>query len=344
MKLLITSVGRRSYLVKYFKEAMGNKGKLFVANSVYSIAFPEADGTLITPMIYDPEYVPCILEYCKTNSIQSVISVFDIDLLVLAKSRKLFGQNGIKIILADEDKVQICNDKWKAYKFFEENGINFPSTYLSIKDSLNAIGEGELRYPVIVKPRWGMASIGIFTANDEDELRVLYKKCINEINTTYLKYESASTPDAMVLIQEKLFGQEYGFSIINDLQGNYVATIAEKKIAMRAGETDIGETVSPKIFEEIGKILSKEFRHEAILSVDCFVEDGEVYILELNCRISGHYPILHMGGANLPEQIVRWLNNEPTDLSLFKCKEGVYVTKDLVPVVLGNAKELGKVH
>ena len=121
----------------------------------------------------------------------------------------------------------------------------------------------------------------------------------------------------MVLFRQKLFGQEYGFSIINDLQGSYVTTIAEKKITMRAGETDIGETAYPKMFEEIGIKLSKGIRHEAILSVDCFVEDGEVYILELNCRISGHYPILHMGGINLPEQIARWLKmNQRTYPSL----------------------------
>ena len=343
MNMLITSVGRRAYLVRYFKDALGSDGKLFVANSVYSIAFPEADGGLITPLIYDPAYIPSILEYCKANDITAVISVFDIDLLVLSKNRKLFAQNGIKIILADEDKILICNDKWRAYKFFEAIGVKFPATCLTVADALDAIEKGELAYPVIIKPRWGMASIGIFTADDEDELRVLHKKCIKEINATHLKYESSSTPDAMVLFQQKLFGQEYGFSIFNDLRGNYVTIAAEKKITMRAGETDIGETVSPEMFEDIGKKLSREIRHEAVLAVDCIVENGEINVLELNCRICGHYPILHMGGINLPEQIIRWLKNERTDMSLFRFNEGLYVTKDLVPVVLGKAKEVGKV-
>ena len=33
MNILFTSGGRRSYLIKYFKEALGNQGEIHVANS-----------------------------------------------------------------------------------------------------------------------------------------------------------------------------------------------------------------------------------------------------------------------------------------------------------------------
>ena len=33
MNVLLTSVGRRTYLVEYFKKAVGEKGKVCVANS-----------------------------------------------------------------------------------------------------------------------------------------------------------------------------------------------------------------------------------------------------------------------------------------------------------------------
>lgn len=58
------------YPVENILEAPENDGKVFVANSLYSIAFPEADGSLITPLIYDPEYVPRILEYREGNDIK----------------------------------------------------------------------------------------------------------------------------------------------------------------------------------------------------------------------------------------------------------------------------------
>ena len=45
MNILLTSVGRRGYLVKYFKEALGAAGKVFGAdNSPCSPAFAYCDG------------------------------------------------------------------------------------------------------------------------------------------------------------------------------------------------------------------------------------------------------------------------------------------------------------
>ena len=41
MNILLTSVGRRSYLVKYFKEAVGENGEVHVSNS-----------NTITPALY----------------------------------------------------------------------------------------------------------------------------------------------------------------------------------------------------------------------------------------------------------------------------------------------------
>lgn len=44
MNVMLTSVGRRAYMVKYFKEVLGNGGKVFVCNSDdKSIAFKYAD-------------------------------------------------------------------------------------------------------------------------------------------------------------------------------------------------------------------------------------------------------------------------------------------------------------
>lgn len=57
MNILFTSVGRRSYLVKYFKEVMGDTGEVHVANSsAISPAFLVADKAVVTPLIYDDEW------------------------------------------------------------------------------------------------------------------------------------------------------------------------------------------------------------------------------------------------------------------------------------------------
>ena len=58
--------------------------------------------------------------------------------------------------------VEICNDKWKTYEFCMENNICVPKTYKAVASVKQDVLSGELKFPVVIKPRWGMGSIGIF--------------------------------------------------------------------------------------------------------------------------------------------------------------------------------------
>lgn len=336
MNILLTSAGRRSYLVKYFKDSFKDKGKIFASNSEYTIALQEADGYFISPLIYDESYVDKIIEFCKENNIKAIISVFDIDLYVLSKNKNYIESHGIKLLLSDDKVVGICNDKWESYLMLKKLGISTPKTYKSIESVISAIHANELEFPIVIKPRWGMASMGIYIVEDLEELEFFYKKSLKDIKNSYLKYESNLTPDEMVLFQEKLIGQEYGIDIMNDLNGDYICVLPKSKLQMRAGETDLGQTVSPKKFESIAKRISNELKHEVILSVDCFDVNGDISVIEMNCRISGHYPLSHLAGTNLPNQILEWLNGGVTDLNNYKFKEGLYITKDLLPIILNK--------
>jgi len=340
MNILLTSAGRRSYLIKYFKSALRGKGLVHASNSEYTIALQDADRYFIAPLIYKEDYIEQVIAYCLKNDIKAIVSVFDIDLLVLSKAKQYFEAQGIRLLVSSEEVVEICNDKWKTYEFLQENGFCTPKTYKDLPTVLAAIRRHEITYPVIIKPRWGMASMAIYIADNEDELRVLYKKSLSQISTSYLQYESARTPDEPVLIQEILTGQEYGLDVINDFGGNFVCVLPKSKLRMRAGETDLGQTVSSDRFNLVAKKMSSVLRHEIILSVDCFDVKGEIFILEMNCRISGHYPLSQLAGANLPKQIISWLEGGCTDMNNFRFEEGIYVTKDLNPVVLNLPKFL----
>ena len=66
MNILLTSVGRRGYLVQYFKEALNGLGKVYVSNSdSNSAAFKYADEYVVSPLIYDNHYIDFLLNYCK---------------------------------------------------------------------------------------------------------------------------------------------------------------------------------------------------------------------------------------------------------------------------------------
>lgn len=330
MNILITSVGRRTYMVEYFKEALGAKGEIHAANSELTYAVQLADRYVITPAIYDTSYIRSLIEYCKKNDIKAIISLFDIDLPVLSKNRSAFDEIGVKLIVSDFKFVDICNDKWKTYQFLMANHFNAPKTFLSLKSAQDAVLAGEICFPLIVKPRWGMGSIGIFEADDETEMNVFYEKTKNTISKTYLKYESAAATEESVIIQEKIDGSEYGLDVFNDLDGNFMACVPKQKIAMRAGETDIARVIKSPEFVEIGKSLSRCTGHIANLDVDFFVgKDSKCYILELNCRFGGQYPFAHLAGVNFPAAIVEMLLKNKVLVSNLQHSE-IYGYKDIL--------------
>lgn len=329
MKVLLTSVGRRAYMIKYFKEVLGEKGEVHVCNSDnLTVAFQYADKSFVSPLIYSDEYIPVLVNYCKINKINILISLFDIDLYVLAKNKDRFEEVGTTVVVSDSDFILICNDKWRTFTFLKDNGFSVPKTFLKLQDALKAVENGEIHYPLMVKPRFGCGSIAMNVASDEADLCFLYKKATETVNKTYLKYESASV-DEKVIIQEMLNGQEYGVDIMNDLEGNFQNAVVKKKIAMRAGETDIAETVDePAIYEEAVR-LGKLSQHIGNMDCDFFLVNGVPYVLEMNARFGGGYPFSHVAGCNMPKAIVQWYNGEKPDKSQFSAKKGVLTFKEL---------------
>jgi len=326
LNIFISSVGRRAYLVKYFKDAVGDGGKVFVGNSdEYTPAFQYADDSVITPYIYSENYIPFLLDYCKTNKVDILISLFDIDLPVLAKNRKEFENIGVRLIVSNSDFIDVCNDKWKTYNFLTDNGFNVPKTYLTLQKAMLALETGELKYPIIVKPRFGCGSLAMSVAEDEMALLYYYARNNRTIGKSYLKYESSST-DEKIIYQECLKGQEYGVDIINDLDGNFQNAIIKKKIRMRAGETDIAEIVDNDAIYSATKCLGEITGHIANVDCDVFLVDGKPYILEMNARFGGGYPFSHMGGCNLPKAIVNWCKNidVPRDMLIAKSDKRMY--------------------
>lgn len=123
--------------------------------------------------------------------------------------------------------------------------------------------------------------------------------------------------------------------MLNDLHGNYVKTFAKQKVTVRSGETDLGRTADSVPFEEAARKIAAASGHHGICSVDCFKdEDGNVYINEMNCRISGHYPLAHLAGFNFPQLLVDWMNGKPTNPKLIEFRTELFIVKDLLPTIL----------
>lgn len=330
MNILITSGGRRSYLVDYFRKALGKDGHVLVSNnSSISTAYWAADAHFLLPQAFEEDYIPKLLALCKAEKVDALLTLFDVEIAILAKHRAAFEAIGVTLLVSPEECVAICNDKWKTYKFLRENGFDTIPSFLTVEEALLAVQEGRIHFPLIVKPRFGMGSLAIYTAENEEELRLLYKKSKRAIEKSFLHYESQAFPEYSVLIQACIQGQEYGLDIVNNLQGNYLNTIVKKKLAMRSGETDLAITEENPRLIALGQRISEHMGHYGNLDCDVFVQDDKLYVLEMNARFGGGYPFSHIAGADVPKALVYCLRGEPVPMDLVQAKPGVLAQKSI---------------
>lgn len=313
MNILFTCAGRRNYLINYFKEALAKKGQIFAADmSLTAPALVDADVALQVPAIYSNQYISALLEIVRIHKIDAIISLNDLELPILSANKAKFDALGVKTIISSPVVIDIAFDKWRTVQFLHALGLPQPKTYLTLDAALHGIEEGEVNFPLVVKPRWGSASIGIDFPSTIEELRLVYELQKIRLKRTILAEASKTDIEQAILIQEKLPGKEYGMDILNDFEGNYFGTYVREKLAMRSGETDKAKSIKDERFSEIGKIVAKSLKHIGNMDCDVFEKDGELYILELNPRFGGGYPFSHEAGVNTAAIYIEWLrgNNE----------------------------------
>lgn len=299
MNILLTCAGRRSYLVEYFKE-ISDVNQVHTANSIIdSPAMLASDFRFHTDSIYSKNYVKSIINYCKKNDIGMVISLLDLELTILSKEKESFAKNNIFLAISNYEVCEVCNDKLLTHDFLIQNNFEVSNLYLKPIDAINAVKKNESNYPFFIKPRHGMGSLGIYKAENEMELLILYEKVKIDIKRSSLSNASKYYEGKDVIIQEQLKGEEYGIDVLNDFEGNFIKSFVKKKLAMRSGETDSAITVNNKYLENIAEKLSKKLKHYGNLDMDVFYDGKNAYVLELNPRFGGGYPFTHLAGANI---------------------------------------------
>ncbi|CEN35926.1 ATP-grasp domain-containing protein [Capnocytophaga cynodegmi] len=328
MNILFTCAGRRNYLINYFKKALENQGKVFASDmNLTAPALVDADMAIQVPEIYERDYISTIIGIIKEHNISAVISLNDLELPILSRCKEEIEKIGTRVIISDDNVIKIAFDKWETVKFLNSIGLKSPKTFINLNEAKKAIDEGSLSFPLVIKPRWGSASIGIHFPENLEELDLVYQLQTIQLKKTILAEASNEDIDHAILIQEKIQGTEYGMDILNDFQGNYIGTFVRKKLSMRAGETDKAISVIDERFNQVGKIIGENLKHIGNLDCDVFECDGKLYILELNPRFGGGYPFSHEAGSNTAAAYIEWLKGGNNISQYLDYKEGIMFSK-----------------
>ena len=308
---LILAAGTRNKVVQYFKRAFKGVGTIIATDAnTLGPAIYDADKYYIVPPITEPDYIDIILDICKKEQIKGVLSLIDPELSLLAANEDKFKSLGVTIIGSSYELCEMALDKMQMYEWLKNHGYNCAKSWMDKNEFFRAVENGEVSYPVFVKPYRGSASISISKVYDKETVDLLFMHQDD------------------LMIQEFLNGQEIGADVYVDMiSGEVVSIFTKKKIKMRAGETD--KAVSFKdsaLFELIEKfVLEAGYRGQ--IDIDIFDIDGKYYISEVNPRFGGGYPHAYESGCDHMKLILNNLNSVANEKHIGAYEEGIYMMK-----------------
>lgn len=310
MNILILSCGTRNKIVQYFKKVFSDGKVVATDMSEIAPALYEADKHYIIPRITTPGYIDVIIDICKKEKINGVLSLIDPELSLLAENEEKFARIGTTIIGSDYELCERSLDKYKMYEWLVEHGYNCAKSYMDRDKFYADIENGTMTYPVFVKPALGSASIAISKVYDKETVDLLCNHTVG------------------MMIQEFLNGQEIGADVYIDMISHKVVSIfTKKKIVMRAGETDKAVSFKDSALFELITKFAEESGYTGQIDIDIFEIDGKYYISEVNPRFGGGYPHAFECGCDHMSLIKNNLAGIENNCKIGEYDEGVYMMK-----------------
>ena len=291
--VLVSSAGRRVELLRGFRRALaslaphGVSGRVVATDaSWWSSAFHEADEGFLVPRLDDPGYVPALLELCEKQQVDLVVPTIDTEMAAWVAGRERFAEIGTTVALSGAGVVDIAADKQLTHDWLVANG--FPTVAQASPEAVLA-DPGSWEYPLIAKPRFGSAGIGVGIVRDAAELAV-----------------AVGRPElGEMVVQTVAPGREHTIDVLADRDGRCVCAVPRRRIEVRSGEVSKGVTVrSPELQGLAARICEALPGAFGTITVQVFVGDdpGELAVIEINARYGGGFPLALEAGADFP----RW--------------------------------------
>lgn len=287
MNILITSAGQRVSLVRAFKNELKktfSSGKVYAVdmNPKLSPACMVSDGYKSVKRVDDESYIDDILAICKEWKIKIIIPTIDTELIFLSINKMKFKNEGIAVIVSNEEFIMSCRDKRQINDFFKQHEIDIPKPF----DKLNP------EFPLFIKPYDGSLSKDVFLIKTKEELTEYHYS--NE-KLMFMEYIDPSCFD------------EFTIDAYYDKNNELKCVVPRKRIAIRSGEVSKGLTCKNYLISYIKNKLSRIDGAVGCLTIQFFfnAKTEKVVAIEINPRFGGGYPLSYLAGANYPLWIIK---------------------------------------
>lgn len=227
----------------------------------------------------------------KAKGVDALIPGSDHDLLPLASVRDSWAKDGIcQVLVSDPETIQTCGDKAQTCQVLNGFGLPAPDAGwdLSAKDALSwAKSNG---FPVVLKPRDGMASRNLHLIHNEEEMNFFYPR----------------TPNPVIQEHLSLSGEveEYTCAVFVNRDGTPIETFIARRDLM-GGATYRAEVVEREDIRELLLGIGSALKPQGVLNIQLRMTDRGPVPFELNARCSGTTATRAYFGYNEPEMLLR---------------------------------------
>lgn len=322
--VLLSSAGRRVALLEIFRQALdqlGLLGRLLATDrSGLAAACHAADASFLVPAAHDAAFVPTMLELCERERVDLVIPTIDPELPVYAHARELFERSGTTVAISSAEVTTIGGDKVATHEWLRGHG--FPTVrQSSVREVISE--PDRWPWPLIVKPRFGSASIGVSVVRTLAALE-------------------AATADAEYVVQTIARGFECTVDVLADRSGRSVCAVPRRRLEVRSGEVSKAITERRPELQELARRICKELPGAyGALNIQMFVDPvgGTVSVIELNARFGGGFPLTWEAGGRFPRWIVEEILDLPSTASSTGWHEGLLMLRYDDAVFVANNPE-----
>ena len=300
--VLLTGVGKRYDIVSCFARLTRT---IAADPSPLAPAQYAAHVRTSVPLIDDPTYVPALQRLCEQHRVGAVLPLTDLDIEVLAQAR---AAGLLPALVPPPEIARATYDKYEAHLLLTRLSLPSPPSMLPDED-LDA-----LRYPVMVKPRFGSGARSIHLAHDSEQARFF-----------------AAYVTEPVMVQTGMHGPELSIDCLGDLRGRCLNAIPRTMLESRGGESIKGAVVRDEELIELGRRAMEALRVTGPATIQVF-RDPELglAITDVNTRFGGAFPApiyAALPGRSYPELIVAMASGADVEPHVGSFRAGTSFTR-----------------
>ena len=260
----------------------------------------------IAPLANDPNFLQWLIDICKREDVNIILSGCEPVIAVLAKNREFIETNTNAVCPVNSMTImEICDDKMNTCDWLKEKGIAYPD-YAASEDvvAVKALAERS-GFPLIAKLRVGGGGQNIVIINDDEDINYISRK------------------DGYV-VQEYLGNDksEYTVGCFSDRDGNLLGTIVLWRELLQGPTYRAVAGDYPDVLQE-AECIANALRPIGPCNIQLRITDRGPVCFEINPRFSGTTPIRAHFGFNEADAAVRHFVFQETAPYLPDIKTGI---------------------